>query len=77
MDTTKRIAKNTAVLFFAQIISYIIAFIYTMYTARYLGSAGFGILNFAVSFTGIFAILCDLGLQTLTVREVSRDKSLA
>jgi len=48
-----------------------------MYTARYFGAAGFGILSFALAFTGIFAIFSDLGLGALTVREVARDKSLA
>ena len=48
-----------------------------MYTARYLGAAGFGILSFALAFTGIFGVFGDLGLGPLTVREVARDKSLA
>ena len=48
-----------------------------MYTARYLGAEGFGILSFALAFTGIFGVFSDLGLSTLTVREVARDKALA
>jgi len=48
-----------------------------MYAARYLGAAGFGTLSFALAFTGIFAVIGDLGLSALTVREVARDKSLA
>jgi O-antigen/teichoic acid export membrane protein len=48
-----------------------------MYIARYLGAEGFGILSFALAFTGIFGIFSDLGLRTLTVRDVARDKSLA
>ena len=48
-----------------------------MYTARYLGAEGFGILSFALAFTGIFGVFSDLGLSTLTVREVARDKTLA
>ena len=48
-----------------------------MYTARYLGAEGFGILSFALAFTGIFGVFSDLGLRQLTVREVARDKSLA
>ena len=48
-----------------------------MYTARYLGAAGFGILSFALAFAGIFGVFSDLGLSTLTIREVARDKSLA
>jgi O-antigen/teichoic acid export membrane protein len=77
MSTVQRIAKNTTVLMIAQIASYLLAFFYMMYTARYLGAAGFGILSFALAFTGIFAVFGDLGLSTLTTREVARNKSLA
>lgn len=77
MNTVQRIAKNTGVLLISQIASYILGFFFIMYTARYLGAEGFGILSFALAFTGIFGVFADLGLSTLTVREVSRDKSLA
>lgn len=45
--------------------------------AQYLGAEGFGILSFALAFTGMFGVCTDLGLQTLTIREISREKSLA
>ena len=77
MNTVRRIAKNTLVLFIAQVISMILGFFYTMYTARYLGAEGFGVLSFALAFTGIFGVFGDMGLSTLTTREVARDKSLA
>jgi len=77
MNTIQRIAKNTIVLFIANIISKIISFFYVMYTARYLGAEGFGILSFALAFTAIFGVFTDFGLSPLTVREVARDKSLA
>jgi O-antigen/teichoic acid export membrane protein len=77
MSTIRRIAKNTTVLMIAQVASYLLAFFYMMYIARYLGAAGFGILSFALAFTGIFAVFGDLGLQPLTTREVARNKSLA
>lgn len=48
-----------------------------MYTARYLGAEGFGVLCFALSLTSILGVFADLGLNTLTTREVSRDRSLA
>ena len=76
MSTVRSIAKNTSVLLVTQVVSYLLAFFYMMYTARYLGAAGFGILSFALAFTGIFSIFADLGLSTLTAREVARDKSL-
>jgi len=77
MNTVQRIAKNTGVLLVSQIASYILGFFFVMYTARYLGAAGFGILSFALAFTGIFGVFADLGLSTLTIGEVARDKSLA
>jgi O-antigen/teichoic acid export membrane protein len=76
MDTIQRIAKNTGVLLSSQIVSYILGFLYVMYTVRYLGAEGFGILSFALAFTSILGVFADLGLSTLTVREVARDKSL-
>lgn len=75
MSTVRTIAKNTAVLFTATIISYILIFFVNIYIARYLGAEGFGILSLAIALTGIFTIFTDLGLNTLTVREVTRDKS--
>jgi O-antigen/teichoic acid export membrane protein len=48
-----------------------------MYAARYLGPANYGIINFAIAFTGIFSILADFGLQQITVRDVSKNKALA
>jgi len=76
MNTVQRIVKNTGVLLASQIISRLLAFFYVMYTARYLGAKGFGILSFALAFTGIFGVFTDLGLGQLTIREVARDKSL-
>jgi len=64
------------VLLASQIISRLLAFFYIMYAARYLGAKGFGILSFALAFTGIFGVFADLGLGQLTIREVARDKSL-
>jgi O-antigen/teichoic acid export membrane protein len=77
MNTVQRIAKNTAVMLIAQVASLLLSFFAVMYITRFLGPAGFGILSFAMAFTGIFAVFGDLGLSLLTVREVARDKSLA
>lgn len=77
MNYTQIIAKNTSVLLISQIISYVFVFFTTIYTARYLGVENFGILSLSIAFTGIFVIFADLGLSTLTVREVSRNKSLS
>ena len=77
MTTIQRIAKNTATLFISQVLTYLITFFFTIYIARYLGAEGFGVLSFAIAFSGIFTIIADLGLSTLIVREISRNKNLA
>lgn len=73
----KRLAKNTSVLFVAQTITYVLGFIYLIYTARYLGPESYGIISFALSFTLIFGIMSDLGLSQYIIREISRNKNLA
>lgn len=77
MNTVQRIAKNMAVLFVARVASMLFGFFYTIYTARYLGPANYGILSFALALVGIFGVIANFGLDPLTVREVARDKSLA
>jgi O-antigen/teichoic acid export membrane protein len=77
MKTIQRILKNASAMLAANIASRAFGFFYIMYTARYLGAEKFGILSFALAFTGIFAVFADVGLQTLIIREVARDKSLA
>jgi O-antigen/teichoic acid export membrane protein len=77
MSGIRTIAKNTSVLFLSQIISYILVLFYTIYTARYLGASGFGLISFALALGAILSIFTELGLNTLIVREVSRDKKLA
>ena len=76
MNTVQRIVKNTGVLFAAQIIAYLLAFVYMVDIARYLGPESFGIFSFATAVVLIFGIFADLGLSTLITRELSRDKSL-
>jgi O-antigen/teichoic acid export membrane protein len=77
MSTIKKIAKNSIFLLISQIFIYLFAFIYTIFSARYLGVEGFGVLSFALAFAGIFSVVGDLGLSTLTTREVARNKSLS
>lgn len=76
MTKIRDIVKNMGFLFISQIITYTIGFFITMYTARYLGVEGFGILSLAISITGMFGIIVDMGLGTLMIREIARDKSV-
>jgi O-antigen/teichoic acid export membrane protein len=77
MDTAKTVGKNTLVLFASQIVSMGLGFFYLIFSARYLGPELFGLLTFALAFTGIFGLVLDLGLNNLATREVARDHSRA
>ncbi|MFX1487226.1 MAG: flippase [Promethearchaeota archaeon] len=77
MSTVQRIAKNTTLLLVSRLINVVLASFFIIYTARYLGAEGYGILSFALAFVTIFSILMDFGLSKLTVREVAKDRSLA
>ncbi|MEO8795967.1 MAG: flippase, partial [Daejeonella sp.] len=58
--------KNTAWLMLGRILSMVVGFI----IARYLGPSNFGDLSFAIAFTGLFAAVATLGLDTFVVREL-------
>lgn len=77
MNTIKRITKNMSVLFFSQILSYILGFLTLTYSARYLGVEGFGILSLALAFTGIFTIFLEVGMDSLLIREIACNYNLA
>jgi O-antigen/teichoic acid export membrane protein len=76
MNTVQRLAKNMGMLIIAQIIVYALGLVISMYTTRYLGPEGKGILANAFNLTIILSILGDLGLISLMIREVSRDIGL-
>lgn len=76
MSSARKIAKNTSIYFLANLLSFVLAFFTTMYTARYLGASGYGILSLALALSGIFALIADLGISILTTREVAKNKSL-
>lgn len=73
MSVARKIARNTGLLMVASVFTNIMALIWTLYTARYLGTVGFGILSAALALTGIFSVLADLGLSTYSTKEVARD----
>jgi|GEM_PF-120312 len=76
-ETAQTIARNTTLLVTSDIVTKLFLFLYTVFIARYLGTSGFGIIAFALAFTGLFTVFADMGLGLLTTREVARDKSMA
>ena len=76
MGTARRIYKNTAYLGIAEVVSRVLQFAVMLYAARLLSQQNFGKFSFALSLSFMAVILADLGINTLLIREISRNKSL-
>ncbi|MBI4548511.1 MAG: flippase [Ignavibacteriae bacterium] len=72
---TKKITLDTAALFFGKVVGLLLGIVRLNFLARYLGVAGFGILNFATYFCSLFQVLFDFGISQLLTRELARDLS--
>lgn len=68
------IARNTAYMTVASIGQKIISFFYFSLIARMLGAEETGKYFFALSFTTLFAVLVDLGLTNVLVRESAKNE---
>lgn len=74
---TKKMAKNFSWLLTGNIISGLINFLMIVYLARVLGSAAFGLLQFAMAFLVYLVLLVDSGLSLLGTREIAMEKERA
>ncbi|MDP2960747.1 MAG: flippase [candidate division Zixibacteria bacterium] len=70
------ILKNSGALVFSTVIGKVFYFLLFILIGRYLGVSDLGKFTFALSFIAIFTVINDLGLNLLTVKEVSADKNL-
>ncbi len=77
MSFARLVAKNTFFLTLAQVIGVGANLFYAVAIARYLGSASLGKFAVATSLVFIVTTASDLGLATLTIRDVAKDKSRA
>jgi len=75
MRTARRITHNFLSLSVAELTSKFIQLVIFVYIARIYGKSEFGIFGFAVAFSAIIAIFADFGINTLLIREISRNKS--
>ena len=65
----KKYFFNTSWLMVERLVGLTVTLIVGIYVARYLGPQRFGLLNYAISFVGLFAVLSTFGLDQITVRE--------
>ncbi len=77
MTFGERIVKNSAVLTASHVLSKLINLALVLILTRLLGSDGFGIYSFSLAFVMLFMVFTHLGINTLLIREIARDKSRA
>ena len=71
MNLAKNILSNTFVQFFGRIVTAFLAIISVKLITLYLGVEGYGAYTTVYEFVGLFAIIGDLGLYTIAVREMA------
>jgi O-antigen/teichoic acid export membrane protein len=64
--------QNVSWLIFEKVFTLFVALIVNIYVAKYLHPENFGLLNYAISFVGIFAAFTTLGLDQILVRELTK-----
>lgn len=77
-DSIRRgLATNSLGIMVLRTGSMALGFISTIILARYLGASGYGIYAWAIAWATVLQLIATLGLDTLTVREVAAQKTLA
>lgn len=70
MSSYKKVVKNASWLIACRVAQSIVALLIGMLTARYLGPANYGILNYASSVVAFAAPLAELGIRNILVQEI-------
>lgn len=76
-DLHKSVVRNTFFLIGSETVIKAIAAVLAIFIARYLGTLGYGELQFAIAFASMFQFAIDLGFNGLLVREVAADNRQA
>jgi len=72
MAIARKIAYNVAVSSVSKVFSTVLALVVIGLITRYLGKEGFGNYATVLAFLSFFASIADLGLYSITTREISR-----
>ncbi len=76
LSVKQTVLKNTFWLVLAEGFSKVLSFILSIFVARYLQASGYGVFSFIFAFSALFAIFADIGLSTLTIREIAKNKKI-
>lgn len=71
----RQMIGNTGWLFSEKLLQMVLGLVVGVWVARYLGPDKFGLLNYAIAFTGLFSPLAKLGLDRIVVRDLIQNPS--
>jgi len=77
MSLQFNIAKNTIIQLVGKTITLVLSIIVTTSLTRYLGPEGYGKYTFIFTYISFFVLLGDFGLNSILVREISKEKNNA
>jgi O-antigen/teichoic acid export membrane protein len=72
MTLIRKVAYNVIISAVSKVLSTVLALISIGFITRHLGKEGFGEYTTALAFFALFVALADLGLNTLSTREISK-----
>jgi O-antigen/teichoic acid export membrane protein len=75
INHVRTLIDNFASLMTSQVVNRATTFVLYALIARYLGAFEFGQLSLALTLFAVFQVLAGAGLQTLIIREVSKDRT--
>lgn len=70
--TNNRFLQNTSWIVGANIVQMVLSFIIGMISARYLGPANFGVINYAAAVVAFFTSFASLGMEGVLVNEFTK-----
>lgn len=70
----KNILKQTSILFFAQALTRVIGFFYTIFLARSLQVDDFGLYSLGLAYFSILSSISDFGFNRFLIREIAKEK---
>lgn len=70
--TKNRFLQNTGWIVGANLVQMVLSFIIGMISARYLGPANFGVINYAAAIVAFFTSFASLGMEGVLVNEFTR-----
>jgi len=75
--TGSPVVRNIAYLLGGQLVTWALSLLWSVFVPRALGPTGLGELTIAYAATGVVSVLISLGIGTLMVKEIARDRTSA